>query len=114
MLVMVLFAQSILAAHACVVPDASAAQALVTVAAEVEAMPCHESTKINSNECLMHCTQSDQVNLDHNPMAAAPSAVAVLQLALPVLQNKLQIAQHPKLVLDTGPPLSIRYCSFLI
>lgn len=114
MLVVVLFAQSILAAHACVVPDASAAQSLAMAAPEVETMPCHEPEKPNLNECLMHCTQADQVNLDLHTIAAVPSDVVVLKLDLPLLHNRLLIAQYHPLVLNTGPPLSIRFCSFLI
>lgn len=107
----VLVAQGILAAHACVVPEASAVKALTTVA---ETMPCHAAKSINSNECLMHCTQSDQVNLDHHTMVAVSVDDVILHAAIPLLQPKpLTLARAP-VVPNIGPPLSIRYCSFLI
>lgn len=114
MLVVVLFAQGILAAHACVAPDDYAVQAFAVAASEVEAMPCHTAKKIITNECLMHCTQSDQVNLDHHTMLAAPIADAVLSVATPPLLHKSLTSAHAPVVLNTGPPLSIRFCSFLI
>jgi len=115
MLAAVLFAQGTLAAHACVAPDASAVRALVTDNV-VEVMPCHEADKAkeNSNACLMHCTQSDQVNLDQQAVAAVHIGDVVLHVALPAVQHKMQAAQYSLMPLNTGPPLSIRYCSFLI
>lgn len=113
MLVAALFAQGILAAHACVAPDASAAHA-VSAETVVPAMPCHESAKFNANECLMHCTQSDQVNLDQHNMLAAPVDELVLLVAIPALQHPALTAINSPQLLDTGPPLSIRFCSFLI
>lgn len=113
MLVAALFAQSVLAAHACVAPGDSAVQALKkdTLA---EVLPCHETEKPSANECLMHCTQSDQVNLDQQHMVAVRAGETVLHIALPVVQQKIQTARHSLLPLNTGPPLNIRYCSFLI
>jgi hypothetical protein len=113
MLVVALFAQSILAAHACVAPDASAAHA-VAMESVNEAMPCHESAKLNANECLMHCTASDQLSLDQHTMPAAPAEEIVLLVALPQIRHRVLTSSQPPLVLNTGPPLSIRFCSFLI
>jgi hypothetical protein len=113
MLVVALFAQSILAAHACVAPDASAANA-VAMKADVEAMPCHGPAKLNANECLMHCTASDQLGLDQHTMLAAPVDELVLLVALPQIQLLVLTPKLSPLVLNTGPPLSIRFCSFLI
>lgn len=112
-LVSALFAQGILAAHACVAPDASAVRAL-SIEPVAEAMPCHEASKPNVNECLMHCTQSDQVNLDQLQVAAVHSEEVVLHVALPAVEHKKQTVQYSLLPLNTGPPLTIRYCSFLI
>lgn len=108
-----LFAQGTLAAHACVTPVDSTAMvhAAVSVA---ESMPCHEVEKPNANACLMHCTQASQVSLDHQAMVAPPMTEAVLQVAMPQLQHTFTIAAHTPELLNTGPPLSIRYCSFLI
>ncbi len=113
MLVAVLFAQGILAAHACVAPTASAAQAL-SMESVSEAMPCHETKKINANECLMHCTQADQVNLDQQHIVSVAVNEAVSFVAIPLVQHKITTLEYSPLALNTGPPLSIRFCSFLI
>lgn len=112
-LAVVLFAQGILAAHACVGPVAGAAQSFAVLQA-AETMPCHEAAKVNPNECLMHCTQSDQVNLDQHAMAALPVNEVVLHVVMPAMQHKVLATELTPLVLNTGPPLSIRFCSFLI
>lgn len=113
MLGVALCTQFILASHACVGPDASAAKA-VTMQTSAETMPCHESAKLNANECLMHCTESDQLNLDQHALVAAPVDDIVLRVALPQVQIHALTSGHLPMVLNTGPPLSIRYCSFLI
>lgn len=113
MLVAALFAQGTLAAHACVTPGASAVLAL-SMDTVVDTMPCHEAAKPNTNECLMHCTQSDQVNLDQHAMSAVSVEELVLLFALPQVQYLVLTANHSPLLLNTGPPLSIRFCSFLI
>lgn len=109
MLVAAFFAQGTLAAHACVMSASSAVQPVA-----VEAMPCHGAAQHNANACLMHCTQSDQVNLDQQHFAVVSFDDVVLHIALPSLQHRVFAVDHPPLVLDTGPPLSIRYCTFLI
>jgi hypothetical protein len=113
MLVVALFAQSILAAHACVAPDASAAQA-VAMESVNEAMPCHETAELNANACLMHCTASDQLSLDQHTLVAAPAEEIVLLLAMPQIKHRVLASNQSPLVLTTGPPLSIRFCSFLL
>jgi hypothetical protein len=111
----VLFAQGILAAHACLQPVASAIPSLLNEHA-AETTHCHESAKakLNANECLMHCTQSDQINFDHAVVAALPANEVILHIAIPPLLHKALTFDYVPLVLDTGPPLSILYCSFLI
>ena len=113
MLVVALFAQGILAANACVSPSASAVQALA-MERVAEPMPCHEAKMPNVNECLMHCTQSDQVNVDQQHMSAVVFNDVVLHVALPPMQYMALAIDYPPLVFDTGPPISIRFCSFLI
>lgn len=110
MLVAAIFTQGILVAHACVTPANSAVHAL-TVA---EAMPCHEIEVSNANACLMHCTQSDQVNLDQQTVAAISVSENMLRVAMPPGQQILLSPAHTPLPLNSGPPLSIRFCSFLI
>jgi hypothetical protein len=113
MLVLVLFAQGTLAAHACV-NDAEAMLQVQHAAVAADMMPCHEVEISNKNACQMHCTQSEQLNLDQqNPVAVAVSEV-ILQIELPAKQYQYQTLASSSVSLNTGPPLSIRFCSFLI
>lgn len=108
-----LLVQGSLAAHACVTPVVSAGYALSTQSAEA-AMPCHQAEKLNANLCLIHCTESDQVNLDQHIIAAVAVNEIVLHVAMPPLSYDVFDLVHSPLVLNTGPPLTIRFCSFLI
>ena len=111
MLALVLFAQGILAAHACVAPMAGVAQTLADKPAEAT-MHCHETKKVNANECLMHCTQADQVNLDQQDITALPAHEVVLHAVLQPLQQRLVLASYTPPLSNSGPPLSISFCSF--
>ncbi len=77
-------------------------------------MPCHEAATHNANLCLIQCTQSDQVNLDQHAIAAVAVNEVVLHVAMPQLSYLVFAPAHSPLVLNTGPPLAIRFCSFLI
>jgi hypothetical protein len=113
MLVAGLFVQGILAAHACVM----SADVAVNVHAHetvVETMPCHEAASTNANACLMHCTQDNQVNLEQQTIAALPVTETVLQVTMPQIHHKAVTLANSPVTLNTGPPLSIRFCSFLI
>ena len=114
MLVLVIFSQVILDANACVAPTASPVRAYTMAQHEDDAMPCHEQENSNANACLSHCTQSDQVNVDQQS-AQLPVPVSVIAWVSSQTQ-----AQHilpaiflEHLVPDTGPPIPIRFCSFL-
>ncbi|MDO8414345.1 MAG: hypothetical protein Q7S51_11220 [Gallionellaceae bacterium] len=113
MLGLVLFTQGIVGASACLTAGASPAQAYAAHP-NTTAMPCHAVAQPNTNACLQQCTQADQVSLDHSISTVAPVAVAILTLPLSTTPiNHLQV--YPSHVaLNTGPPLSIRFCSFLI
>lgn len=113
MLLAALATQSILAAHACIEVDASAANALAMEAKQLS-MPCHESAKLNANECLMHCTASDQLSQDAHTPVAVPVENIVLRVALPQLKHLVHVSNQSPLALNTGPPRSILFCSFLI
>lgn len=112
MLLVIVFTQGILAAHACTA--ANAAQALAASVAADEAMPCHVVEKIDSNTCLLHCSQADQVNLDPHEMMAVPVNGIVIYVATPQSQTAIFAPVYARVALNTGPPLSIRFCSFLI
>jgi len=113
LLVAGVFAQGTLAAHACVLSSDVAVNvhAMETVA---EAMPCHTAESGNANACLIHCTQDSQINLDQHSIATLPVTEVVLLVAMPLMEHKAVTHTTTLVALDTGPPLSIRFCSFLI
>ena len=114
MLGLVLFAQGIVAANACVAPTASPVQAYATEQ-NAGAMPCHGEEIPNANACLGHCTQPDRISVDqHNVPLAAPVSVIGWVSARPQAQSMRPASSPEYLVLNTGPPISIRFCSFLI
>lgn len=119
MLGLVLFGQGVVAANACVTPDASAVHAFSAAAmADDMAMDScheHEDQLPNANACLSHCTQSDQINADQ-PLAALTSPIGVAELVLP--QAEARTVSFPKsrvehLVYTGDPPIPIRFCTFL-
>jgi len=112
-LVILFFVQGMLAAHACVSVEVSAVKAL-SMQNGSNTQPCHESIQSNSNECLMHCTQSDQVNQDQHHEVAHPIDLVVLRVVAMPFQTVEQKFVQAYAVLNTGPPLSIRFCSFRI
>lgn len=114
MLVLVLFAQGIVAANACISPAASPEQAYAMAQQDDEAMPCHEEESPNANACLAHCTQSDQISVDqHHIPVAVPVSVIAWVSSQPPAQHIRPVISPEHLVLDTGPPIPIRFCSFL-
>ncbi len=114
MLGLVLFAQGIVAANACVAPGASPAQAYV-IEQNAGATPCHDEELSTANACLGHCTQPDRISVDqHNVSIAAPVSVISWATIQPQAQS-MRLAISPEyLALNTGPPIPIRFCSFLI
>ncbi len=114
MLGLVLFAQGIVVATACVVSGTSAVQAYA-IEQNAAAMPCHNEKLANANSCLGHCTQSDRISVDqHNVQLAAPVSVSSWVSARSQAQSKRPASSLEYLALNTGPPISIRFCSFLI
>lgn len=114
MLVLVLFAQGIVAASACIAPDVGPAQAYAIDhdSGQHEAAFCHDEEIPNANACLTHCTQSDQISVDqHEAPVAAPVSMAAWIISPPQVQHIRPATPHEHLALDTGPPLSIRFCS---
>lgn len=113
MLALVLFAQGIVAASACLTPDAGPVQAYAA-AQDDEAAPCHDEEFHNSNACLAHCTQADQAGVDlHILQFAAPAGVIGWLSNQPQAEAVRQNVAVGQIAPDTGPPLPIRFCSFL-
>ena len=114
MLGLVLFAQGIVAANACIVPSASPSQAYA-IEQNAGVMPCHEEEITNDNACLGHCTQTDRISVDqYNVPLAAPVSVVSWVTTRPQVQSMRPASSPEYLALNTGPPISIRFCSFLI
>ena len=114
MLLLVLFAQGIIAANACVALNASPVQAYSMAQQDDEVMPCHQVKVPNANACLVHCTQSDQISADqHHLPVATPVSVIAWVSSLPPVQHIRPAIVTEHLVLDTGPPIPIRFCTFL-
>ncbi len=114
MLGLVLFAQGIVVATACVAPGASPVHAYA-IEQNAGAMPCHDEKLSNANACLGHCTQPDRISVDqHNVPLAAPVSVISWATIQPQAQS-MRLAISPEyLALNTGPLIPIRFCSFLI
>ncbi len=121
----VLFAHGVLAAHACVLPSVNPTHAFAEH--KVAEKPCHEGKEVaavkvehmpteqmNGNACLMSCTQSDQISVDHQTPTVAPVSTAQwLPVKLQTQQQATIFIPHYQ-ALNTGPPVAIRFCSFLI
>lgn len=114
MLGVALFAQGVMAANACDAVHGNISQAFSSQAV-AEEMPCHDDVSSNGNACLDHCTLGDRVNVDQVTHDFAVPSVAVLVVDAPVQQS---IASSHLVAtragIDTGPPVSIRFCSFQI
>lgn len=112
---LVLFAQGVVVANACDVVRGSISQAFAAKEREASAMHCHEATPSkNANACLAHCTQGDQISVDQvAPVFIAPNAVTLL---VDVPTHALVTPSYftSRIALNTGPPASIRFCSFQI
>jgi hypothetical protein len=106
-LVLMVFAQLSLAAHACMLSD-SAVGGAYNPAADAA---CHHADKFNPNACLTHCTDAIQTS-GANEMPAVPAAsMPVLQLDLYEVAAAAAVpAQH---VAHTDPPKTVLYCCFL-
>ncbi len=114
MLGLVLFAQGVVAASACIAPDASPTQAYAIGQDADETLPCHDEETPNANACLVHCDQANQISVDqHNATIAAPVSVVTRLTPFPQMQHDRPAITSEHVVLDTGPPIPIRFCSFL-
>ncbi len=119
-LALLLFAQGMVAAQACVMPVADPVQAFAPAMEGMamqgeEHMPCHEQPGENKNACLVHCTQADQISAEQATPVFLPSSSTVLVLDVPAapISNTPRF-NSDRLAFNSGPPISIRFCTFLI
>lgn len=111
LLVVGLFAQGTLAAHACVTQEASAVKAL---SMQAGSECCHHAESTSANECLMHCTQAAQVTVDHHQAIALNTSAFAFHVAGLDSQHAVKTPVNTNQVIDSGPPLTIRFCTFLL
>jgi hypothetical protein len=92
----------------------SVSQAFTVKESDATEMHCHDEGSANTNACLAHCTQGDQVNVDQViPVFVAPSVVTLV-VDVPIRISVVPSYFTSRIALDTGPPVSIRFCSFQI
>ncbi len=114
MLGLVLFAQGVVAANACDVLRGNATQAFAVKAVESTEMHCHDEVSSNANACLVHCTQGDQVGVDHISPVFVASSIVTLVVDVPASVTVPPSYFTSRVALDTGPPVSIRFCTYQI
>lgn len=111
---LMLFAQGVVAANACDVLGGNVTQAFAAQSEDMAGMHCHDEASSNANACLAHCTQGDQVGIDQLvPSFVAPSIVTLV-VDVPATVEITPSYSAARVALDTGPPVSIRFCSFQI
>ena len=111
---LVLFGQGVVAVNACDMLHGNISQAFKVSATGSSVMHCHDESSPNTNACLAHCTQGDQVNVDQVvPVFFAPSMLT-LGLYIPARVSIEPSYFTSRIALNTGPPVSIRFCSFQI
>lgn len=127
MLGMMLFMQGVVTAYACPTPAAGAAQAFTlrafaeqslasSQAAQTPSPPCHQKNTFsdNANACLEHCTQFDHVSGAQVLPLILPAALASTLVLIDDVERTQPMLYPEYIQLSSGPPLSIRFCSFLI
>jgi hypothetical protein len=114
MLGLVLFAQGVVAANACDVVSGNISHAFATEETSAPEMHCHDEAATNANACFVHCTQGDQVNVDQiSPVFVASSIVTLLvDVHAPVAVTPSYFTS--RIALNSGPPVSIRFCTYQI
>lgn len=119
-LALLLFAQGVVAAQACVMAEANPVQAFAPAMEEMamqgaEHMSCHEQPAENKNACLVHCTQADQISAEQAAPVFMPSSTAVLVVDAPAVQtSNIPRCNVAQVAFNSGPPIPIRFCTFLI
>lgn len=101
-----LFAQSVNAGQACVVPALSPAMAF----AQVHDSDC--ANRVNPNSCLQQATATDQSFTQGELPALGMPNVVVLTLPRELVATTSYIVATTVPPRSTDPPRSIRFCSF--
>ncbi len=74
-----------------------------------------QSYHVDPNSCLTQCLQSDQFSSGYHVEIPSPELAAVLVLPAVPTAHPPAVVWHTLLAASqTGPPPSIRFCSFLL
>lgn len=115
---LMLFAQGVVDAHACV-PLATIPVTAIAAMMARDSMPCQKEAApdraaSSPSACLAHCSQAGQVNVDlHAANIAAPVSVIAWSSIQPQAQPSASSMHLQLVALNTGPPIPIRFCSLL-
>lgn len=99
------FTQMVAAAQLCMQPAA-------TVAASGD--DCHHPDSASADLCLKQCLGGDLVSSTILPVVAPPPLMAVFIVPLPTDGTHARVAVAARADPVVDPPISIRFCSFLI
>lgn len=102
-----LFAQSVNAAQACVMPELSPAMAFAQAAHD---MDC--DNRVNANSCLQQATATDQSSSQVEIAVLGMPDVVILTLPREFEDSPSFVIAATALPCSTDPPASIRFCSF--
>ncbi|HEY6095118.1 MAG TPA: hypothetical protein VIU93_09235 [Gallionellaceae bacterium] len=115
-----LFAQGVVAMENCSALEADPVQAFaagmdMSAMMDDDGTPCQMNVDDNKNACFVHCSQGDQVHSAQAVMPFLPASTPVLVLDNAVEPAILHAAPLQELAaINSGPPIPIRFCSFLI
>ncbi|MFO1323777.1 MAG: hypothetical protein U1F15_06905 [Burkholderiales bacterium] len=111
-----LFAQSCLVAHACLLSLAPPAMAAPAAVAHADCAGVHGAPKSDAL-CELNCQSVLSVPATPAPVTAPPLATPVLVVAAldsPAVVAIVADRRAPRTPMATAPPVAIRYCRFLI
>lgn len=111
-----LYAQSCLAVHACMLSPAPPAMAAAAASAHADCAGGNSAPEADAL-CELHCQSVASVPSTPAPVAAlAPAAPALVVAALdaPSVDASVADRRAPRTPMATAPPVAIRYCRFLI
>ena len=110
LLLFMLFTQIALASSACLGTANELAKTLRN-----PQQSCHDSSNINLNLCLAHCSADSQTLGTGAALVAVPPQTIAPLLILPVVERRtIRLAHVQVLKRAKDPPIPILFCSFLI
>lgn len=106
------FAQAMVAAHACSAYSHGVGEVLAGVAEHEHGTPCHEPSQTHErspNICVAHCTAFDQNSgVPQIPVAALPDSPVLTLPSVSACAAPERVQPCRQSCRQTGPPLAIR------